>query len=55
MHERMERMKMTIPELIEHVTKKPIGSNVRLIPMEVCCVDAEDEDVDLPPVMYKMR
>ena len=52
---RKARMVMTMPELVEHVTKKPLDPSMRLLPFEVCCVNADDEDVDLPPVMYKMR
>ena len=52
---RKERLPMTMPELVEHVTKKPLDANVKFLPMEVCCVDSDDNDVDLPPVMYRMR
>uniref|UniRef100_A0A7S2S539 Ubiquitin-activating enzyme E1 C-terminal domain-containing protein n=1 Tax=Mucochytrium quahogii TaxID=96639 RepID=A0A7S2S539_9STRA len=52
---RAERMKMTMPELVENVTKKTIDPNAKYLTFEVICVDKDDNDVDFPPVRYKMR
>mmetsp|Transcript_1147 Transcript_1147/g.1935 ORF Transcript_1147/g.1935 Transcript_1147/m.1935 type:complete len:237 (+) Transcript_1147:2790-3500(+) len=52
---RAERMKMTMPELAESVTKKSIDPNQKYLQFEIICVDENDNDVDFPPVSYKLR
>ncbi|GBG30298.1 Ubiquitin-like modifier-activating enzyme 1 [Hondaea fermentalgiana] len=52
---RAERMKMTMPELVESVTQKPIDPNQKYLQFEVICVDENDNDVDFPPVSYRLR
>jgi len=50
-----ERMKMTMSELVENVTKQPIDPNSKFLVFEVICVDKDDNDVDFPPVRYRIR
>lgn len=50
-----ERMRMTMKELVENVTKKQIDSSQKFLTFEVLCVDEDDNDVELPPVRYKIR
>ena len=50
-----ERMKMTMTDLVENVTKKPIDPNAKYLTFEVICVDKDDQDVEFPPVRYRIR
>jgi len=52
---RKERMGMTMTDLVEHVTKKPIPETQKTLQFEVCCVDENDEDVELPTVSYRIK
>ena len=47
-----DRLKMGLSKIVEKVTKKPVEAKV--LQFEVCCVDPDDEDVDVeaPPVRY---
>jgi len=49
------RMKMTMSELVENVTKAPIDPDQKFLSFEVICVDSEDNDVEFPPVRYRIR
>lgn len=50
-----ERMKMVMPELVEHVTKNKIEDTIKSLVFEVCCVDDEDEDIELPTISYIIK
>lgn len=50
-----ERMAMTIPELVETVTKKPLDASLKYLILEVCAMDADGEDIELPYVRYHTR
>jgi len=47
-----ERYSMKIVELIEHLSKKPFNRQLKSIPLEICCSDENDEDVEVPFVKY---
>ena len=51
---RRRRLKMSMKDAAEEVSKTKIDKGVKVIFFELCCVDAEDddEDVDLPVVKY---
>jgi len=49
-----ERMKMPLSEVVQKVSKKRIPSHVRALTIEVCCDDAEGEDVEVPYVRYML-
>ncbi|KAJ0405734.1 hypothetical protein ATCC90586_005892 [Pythium insidiosum] len=48
-----ERMEMKMSELVETLTKKPVDAKYLIL--EVCADDADDEDIDLPSIRYKIR
>ncbi|TYZ63723.1 hypothetical protein PybrP1_003692 [[Pythium] brassicae (nom. inval.)] len=50
-----ERLAMTIPELVETVTKKPLDASLKYLILEVCAMDADGEDIELPYVRYHTR
>lgn len=50
-----ERMAMKISELVETVTKKPIDPKLKYLILEVCAMDADGEDVELPYLRYHYR
>ena len=50
-----ERKKMSMPELVEHVTKNKIEAGIKTLVFEVCCVDEDDEDIELPTISYIFR
>ena len=52
---RAERMQMTMPELVESVTKTKIDEDAKYLMFGVLCVDKDDEDVELPPIRYRIR
>lgn len=52
---RKERAPMLLTEVVELVTKEPVPAGAKFLQLEVCCVDDEDEDIELPPVYYKIR
>ncbi|GME81961.1 unnamed protein product [Ambrosiozyma monospora] len=45
-----ERLPLTITQLIESVTKKPVGEHEKTLILEICCDDKNDEDVEVPYV-----
>jgi ubiquitin-activating enzyme E1 len=47
-----DRMAMGLAQIVALVTKKPVEAS--MLQFEVCCVDPEDDDVDVeaPPVRY---
>ncbi|KAL7995721.1 putative ubiquitin/SUMO-activating enzyme E1, ubiquitin-activating enzyme E1 [Plasmopara halstedii] len=50
-----ERMEMKISDLIRTVTKKPIDSKLKYLILEVCAMDADGEDVELPYLRYRIK
>merc|ERR1719460_2800108 len=51
---REERMKMTMSQVVETVSKKKIPSHVRSLVFEICCDDENGQDVEVPFVQYKI-
>ncbi|KAJ2617152.1 E1 ubiquitin-activating protein [Coemansia sp. RSA 1365] len=49
------RLSMKISDIIKTVTGKDIPAHVKWIVLNLCCEDAEDEDVDVPEVRVKIR
>jgi len=49
---REERMPMNLSEVVQKVSKKKIPPHVRALTIELCCDDANDEDVEVPYVKY---
>lgn len=49
---RAERLKMDMRTVVELVGKKKLDDNLKSLSFEVCCVDENEEDVDLPTVHY---
>mmetsp|Transcript_8237 Transcript_8237/g.9418 ORF Transcript_8237/g.9418 Transcript_8237/m.9418 type:complete len:786 (-) Transcript_8237:144-2501(-) len=52
---RKQRMGMTMTDLVEHVTKKKLPESQKTLQFEICCVDKDDEDVELPAVHYRIK
>ncbi|KAJ3070096.1 hypothetical protein HDU98_006858 [Podochytrium sp. JEL0797] len=52
---REERLGMTITQLIESISKKPVPAHVKAIVLEVCVNDREGEDVEVPYVKIVVR
>ncbi|KAI9336082.1 hypothetical protein BDR26DRAFT_839052 [Obelidium mucronatum] len=52
---REERLNMTILELIESISKKPVPAHVKAIVLEVCVNDRDGEDVEVPYVRIVVR
>ncbi|KAF1776354.1 Ubiquitin-activating enzyme E1, Cys active site [Phytophthora cactorum] len=50
-----ERMAMKISDLVRTVTKKPIDPKLKYLILEVCAMDAEGEDVELPYLRYHYK
>lgn len=50
-----ERMAMKMSELIRTVTKKPIDSKQKYLILEVCAMDADGEDVELPYLRFHYK
>ncbi|KUF99247.1 Kinesin protein KIF16B [Phytophthora nicotianae] len=50
-----ERMTMKISDLVRTVTKKPIDPKLKYLILEVCAMDAEGEDVELPYLRYHYK
>ncbi|CAH0514318.1 unnamed protein product [Peronospora belbahrii] len=50
-----ERMTMKISDLVRTVTKKPIDSKLKYLILEVCAMDADGEDVELPYLRYHYK
>lgn len=50
-----ERMAMKISELVRTVTKKDIDPNLKFLILEVCAMDTEGEDLELPYIRYRYR
>lgn len=51
---RQERLGMTMSQVVESVSKKPIEPHVKALTFEICCNDTEGEDVEVPYVRYTL-
>jgi ubiquitin-activating enzyme E1 len=49
------RMKMTLPKLVETVSKKPIAPHQKDLIFEICADDTDGEDVEVPFVRVDLR
>lgn len=47
-----ERLNMTMSQVVETVSKKPIPEHVNALVLELCCNDTEGEDLEVPYVKY---
>ncbi|KAI8840064.1 hypothetical protein BJ741DRAFT_597827 [Chytriomyces cf. hyalinus JEL632] len=52
---REERINMTITQLIETISKKPVPPHVKALVLEVCVNDRDGEDVEVPYVRIVVR
>jgi len=52
---RNERLAMPMSRVVELVGKKEIPPYVQALVLELCCNDAEGEDVDVPYVKYNLK
>ncbi|KAJ3328789.1 hypothetical protein HDU76_009286 [Blyttiomyces sp. JEL0837] len=50
-----ERLKMTITELVETVSKKPVPPHVKALVLEACVNDKDGEDAEVPYIKIKVR
>ncbi|XP_047125803.1 ubiquitin-like modifier-activating enzyme 1 isoform X1 [Hydra vulgaris] len=51
---RKERLTSPISQTVEKISKKKIKPHVKILVLELCCNDAEGEDVEVPYVKYKL-
>ncbi|XP_046406056.1 ubiquitin-like modifier-activating enzyme 1 [Ischnura elegans] len=49
---RNERMQLSMQEVVKKVSKKKIEPHVKALVFELCCNDADGEDVEVPYVRY---
>jgi len=49
-----ERMNMPMSEVVKKVSRKRIEPHVRALVFEICCNDADGEDVEVPYVRYTL-
>lgn len=49
-----ERMNLTMSEVVKKVSKKKLESHVRALVFELCCNDADGNDVEVPYVRYTL-
>lgn len=49
------RMNLTLPKLVEFVSKKPIAPHQKDLIFEICADDPEGEDVEVPFVRVDLR
>ncbi|CAG9863506.1 unnamed protein product [Phyllotreta striolata] len=49
-----ERLGLTMSEVVRRVSKKKIEPHVRALVFELCCNDADGEDVEVPYVKYNL-
>ncbi|EMC91794.1 hypothetical protein BAUCODRAFT_79521 [Baudoinia panamericana UAMH 10762] len=50
-----DRLPMTMSELVEHISKKPIPEHQKNVIFEITAEDETEEDVEIPYVMVKLR
>ena len=51
---REERMPMPMSQVVTTISKKSIPAHVRALVFEICCNDAEGNDVEVPLVLYRL-
>jgi ubiquitin-activating enzyme E1 len=51
----VNRMHLTLPKLVEFVSKKPIAPHLKDLIFEICADDTEGEDVEVPFVRVDLR
>ncbi|CAH1179580.1 unnamed protein product [Phaedon cochleariae] len=49
-----ERLGLNMSEVVKRVSKKKLESHVKALVFELCCNDAEGEDVEVPYVKYNL-
>lgn len=49
-----ERLSLTMTEVVKRVSKKKIEPHVKALVFELCCNNAEGEDVEVPYVKYNL-
>ncbi|KAG5886027.1 hypothetical protein JTB14_023668 [Gonioctena quinquepunctata] len=49
-----ERLGLTMTEVVKRVSKKKLEPHVKALVFELCCNDAEGEDVEVPYVKYNL-
>jgi ubiquitin-activating enzyme E1 len=49
------RLDLTLPKLVEFVSKKPIAPHQKDLIFEICADDENDEDVEVPFVRVDLR
>ncbi|KAI9183343.1 E1 ubiquitin-activating protein [Blastocladiella emersonii ATCC 22665] len=49
-----ERKGLKLSDLVETVSKKPVPAHAKSIVVEVCCNDAEGEDVEVPYILVRL-
>lgn len=49
-----DRLKMNLTALIESISKKEVPPHVKNLILEICCDDAEGEDVEVPYINIKL-
>lgn len=50
----LERMTMSMTEVVRRVSKRQIAPHERALVFEICCNDEEGEDVEVPYVRYTL-
>ena len=51
---REERLALPMSEVVRKVSKKKLPAHVRALVFELCCNDADGEDVEVPYVKYNL-
>lgn len=49
-----ERLGLSMSEVVRRVSKKKIEPHVKALVFELCCNDADGEDVEVPYVKYNL-
>jgi len=50
----LERMDMTMTDVVRKVSKRQIAPHERALVFEICCNDKDGEDVEVPYVRYTL-
>jgi ubiquitin-activating enzyme E1 len=54
-HKQQQRMGLTLPKLVETVSRKPVPPHAKDLIFEICADDATGEDVEVPFVRVDLR
>jgi ubiquitin-activating enzyme E1 len=49
-----ERKAMTISQIMEQISKKPLPEHTKFLTLEMCVNDRNDEDVEVPSVVMHL-